>query len=309
MMRFRSLLLIFPVLAAVFLSGCGAYTNLKKSTENIVRDFRAPDDDLKKSVFRVALYNQVAASRQDLGEAIASRYGESLPQSCPVLLLIGPDNQPAYQPLNQLFQNASGPMDNLALVRIGKQLGLTAVVSSRFYAIAIRKEDTGILWLRKKLPFAWISASTEVFDIETGAKFMDQTFTREIELDEDSAEQVKKGNVASVPKIDKAVNEIIKEMADAVCDALIRKPWKGFVTRVSGDGLTLSSGSDAGLAVGRVLKVYGPGSRIQGTEGQTYLLPGNNIGEIRITAVRSDSADAEIVSGGGFQVDDVVKTK
>ena len=309
MIRFRSFRVLLPVLMAVFLSGCGAYSSLKKSTENIARDFWAPDDDLKKTVFRAALNNQVAAARQDLGDAIDSRYRESLALSCPALMLAGVNNEPAYQPLNQLFQNSSGQMDNVALVRVGKKLGLTAVVSSRFYAIAIRKQDTGFLWFLKKLPFAWISASTEVYDIETGAKYLDQTFTREIELDEDTAEQVRKGNIGSVSDIDQAVNEIIKDMADAVCDVLVRKPWKGFVSQVSGDSLTLSSGSDAGLTVGRVLQVYSAGTRMQGAEGQTYLLPGSRIGDIRITAVRSDSADAEIVSGGGFQVDDVVRTK
>jgi hypothetical protein len=309
MMRFRMIPVLILLPVAALLSGCGAYSSVIKSTENMVRDFRAPDDDLKKTVFRVALNNQVAASRQDMGDAIDSRYRESLPRSCPVLLLTGQDNLPEYQSLNQLFQSLSGPADNLSLVRIGKQFGLSAVVTSRFYAIAVRQQDTGLLWFRKKLPFAWISASTEVYDIETGAKFLDQTFTREVELDEDNAEQVRKGNVGSVSAVETAVDEIIQEMADTVCDALVRKPWKGFVTRVSGDSLTISSGSGSGLSAGRVLKVYGPGPRIQGTEGQTYLLPGKKIGDIRITTVDSNNADAEIISGNGFQIDDVVKTK
>jgi hypothetical protein len=309
MTRFRFLPACVLIAAALLLSGCGTYSNLKKSTGNMVRDFRAPDDDLKKTVFRAALNNHAAAAQQDMGSAIDSRYLESLPQSCPAVFLTGPDSSPASQALNQLFQKSVGPTDNLALVRIGKQLGLSAVVTSRFYAIAVRQQDAGVLWFRKKLPFAWISASTEVYDTETGAKYLDQTFTRELKIDDETAESVRKGNVASVPMIEKAVDEIIQEMADVVCDILVRKPWKGFVAKVSGDTLTLSSGSSSGLSAGRVLKVYEPGARIQGAEGQTYLLPGKKIGDIRITAVSSDSADAEIISGSGIQVDHVVKTK
>jgi hypothetical protein len=33
------------------------------------------------------------------------------------------------------------------------------------------------------------------------------------------------------------------------------------------------------------------------------------IGEIKITAVSSDSAEAVAISGGGFQADNVVRTK
>jgi hypothetical protein len=309
MIRFRLLPSVVLIAAVALLSGCSTYSNLKKSTGNVVRDFRAPDTDLKKTVFRADLNNQVAAAQQDLATAIDSRYRETLPQTCPAIFLTGLDSSPDSLTLNQLVQKISGPTDNLALVRIGKQLGLSAVVTGRFYAIAVRQQDSGFLWFRKKLPFAWISASTEVYDTETGAKYLDQTFTRELKLDDESAESVRKGNVASIPVVEKAVNEIIQEMADAVCDILVRTPWKGFVASVSGDMLTLSAGSSAGLSAGQVLKVYEPGPRIQGAEGQNYLLPGKKVGEVRIATVSSDSADAVIISGSGIKIDDVVKTK
>jgi hypothetical protein len=275
----------------------------------MVRDFRAPDDDLKKTVFRAGWNNQVSTASQDIGPAIDNRYLETLPQSCPALFLTGPDSSEAAQSLDRLFQKSFLPTDSLALIRIGKQLGITAVVSSRFYPIAVRQQDTGLLWFRKKLPFAWISATTEVYDTETGAKYLDETFTRELKLNDESAESIRKGNISSVPAVETAVYEIIQEMADAVCDAIIRKPWKGFVTRVSGETLTISSGSLSGLSIGRVLKVYEPGQKIQGAEGQIFLLPGKMIGEVRITVVSPDSAEAVTVSGSGFQADNVVRTK
>ena len=301
---------ILPLLlASLLLCGCGTFSNLKKSTENIVRDFRAPDTDLKKTVFRLALNNQVASARQDMGAAIDSRYLEVLPQSCLDLLLVGTDDSEVSQALNRLFQKSAGPIDNLALIRIGKQSGISAVVNSRFSAIAIRKKDSGFLWFLKKLPFAWVSATVEVYDTETGAKYLDQTFTRELKLNEEDAESIQKGNISSIPHVEKAVFEILQQMADTVCDALIRKPWKGYVAKVSGETLTLSSGSRSGLSAGRELKVYQPGPRIQGADGQVFLLPGEKIGEIKITSVSPDSAEAVATSGSGFQADDVVKTR
>ncbi len=300
---------LFLLLAAALLCGCGTFSNLTKSTENFVRDFKAPDSDLKKTVFRVELNNQLISAKQDLGAAIDSSYLESLPQTCSNLIFLGTENVEASRALNPLFQKSVGQLDNLALIRIGKQFGITAVVSSRFSAIAVRQQDTGFLWFLKKRPFAWISASTEVYDPETGAKYLDKTFTRELKLSDEDAESIRNGNVSAVPAVEKAVFEIIQKMADAVCDVLIRNPWKGYVAKVSGETLTLSSGSQSGLTAGRVLKVYEPGAKIQGTSGQTFLLPGKQIGEIRITSVSSDSAEAVVTSGGGFQVDNVVKTK
>ncbi|MFH0996554.1 MAG: hypothetical protein V1844_13815 [Pseudomonadota bacterium] len=304
--KIRVLILLF---AAAISCGCGTFSNMKKSTGKMVRDFKAPDTDLKKTVFRAGLNNQVATAQQDMGAVIDSRYLETLSQACPDLFLTGSENLEASQALNLLFQKSAGPADSLTLIRIGKQLGISAVVSSRFSAIAVRQQDSGFLWLRKKLPFAWVSATTEVYDTETGAKYLDETFTRELKLTDETAEDIRKGNVSSVPAVEAAVFEIIQEMADAVCDAIIRKPWKGYVAKVTEETLTLSSGSRSGLSAGRMLKVYEPGQRIKGSEGQTFLLPGKKIGEIRITTVFSDSAEAVATSGGGFQVDNVVKTK
>ena len=308
-LRSRNIPVMTLLLASLLLCGCGTFSNLKKSTGNIVRDFRAPDTDLKKTVFRLALNNQVAAARQDMGGAIDSRYLEVLPQSCPDILLAGPEDSEASQALNPLFQKSAGPFDNLALIRIGKQYGISAVVNSRVSAVAIRQKNAGFLWFLKKRSFAWVSAATEVYDTETGAKYLDQTFTRELKLGEEEAESIQKGDIRSVPHVEKAVFEIIQEMADAVCDAVKRKPWKGYVVNVSAETLTLSSGSRSGLSAGRVLRVYDLGPRIQGAEGLTFLQPGKMIGEIRITTVSSDSAEAVVTSGGGFQVDNIVKTK
>ena len=308
-LRSRKIPVLTLLLAAALLCGCGTYSNMKKSTGKIVRDFKAPDTDLKKTVFRATLNNQVAAAQQDMGAAIDIRYLDALPQCCPNVITTGPENAELSQALNLLFQKSGGSADNLALIRIGKQFGISAVVSSRFSAIAIRQKDSGFLWFRKKLPFAWVSAATEVYDTETGAKYLAETFTRELKLTDESAEIIRKGEISSVPTIEKAVFEILQEMADAVCGAVIRKPWKGYVAKVSGETLALSSGSLSGLSAGRVLKVYEQGQRIQGSEGQVFLLPGKKIGEIRITSVSSDSAEAVATSGGGFQVDNVVKTK
>ena len=308
-LRSRKIPVMILLLASLLLCGCGTFSNFKKSAGNIVRDFRAPDTDLKKTVFRLALNNQVASARQDMGGAIGSRYLEILPQSCPDILLAGPEDSEASQALNPLFQKSAGQFDNLALIRIGKQYGISAVVNSRFSAVAIRQKNTGFLWFLKNRSFAWVSAATEVYDTETGAKYLDQTFTRELKLGEEEAESIQKGDISSVPHVEKAVFEIIQEMADAVCDAVKRKPWKGYVVKVSAETLTLSSGSRSGLSAGRVLKVYDLGPRIQGAEGLTFLQPGKKIGEIRITTVSSDSAEAVATSGGGFQVDNIVKTK
>ena len=307
--RYPALVLSNILVAALILGGCSAYSNLKKSSDKLVRDFRAPDHDLKKRVGMIPLNNQVRSANQDIAETIDQRYLEIMLPSCPELQVHQQKDLESAEHINLLPKKLSGVTDNLALIQIGKQLGLSAVVSSSFSPISVRLQDRGIFWFRKKIPFVWITVSMEIYDIETGAKFLDQTFSREFKVTSEQADSIREGKVSDVHAIEKAISDIFHEMAGAMCDLLVRQPWKGYVTGISADVISLSAGSESGLQPGRILQVYAPGELIQGSENQSFQLPGKKTGEIKITAVFPDKADAVGIRGDGFQAGDILKTK
>ncbi len=291
------------------LYGCSTYQNLARSTDKMVRDFRAPDTDLIKWVGVIPLDNQVLTAKQDLGDSIEKHYPEALSAACPELHLVQHGDSGFPDTLQHVPKKVTGVTDTPALIRIGKELGLSAIVCSRFYPVAINLQDRGFFWFRKKREIAWVSASTEIYDIETGAKFLDETYTREFRVSDEDAEAVRKGDIRSVPKIEKAVSEILQDMADAMCNAIIRQPWKSYISSVSGNDITLSAGSNSGIETGRTLQIFGEGETIQGAERQSFRLPGKKIGSIRITDVTATQSKAVVVSGDKLQVGDVVKTR
>ena len=291
------------------LYGCSTYRSLTQSTDKMIRDFKAPDTDLIKWIGVIPLDNQVITAKQDMGASIDKRYPEVLAAACPELHMVQRGDPGFPDMLQHLPKKITGITDTPALIKIGKELGLSAIVCSRFYPIAINLQDRGYFWFRKKREIAWVSASTEIYDVETGAKSLDETYTREFRLSDEQAEAIRKGDISSVPEIEKAVSEILQNLADAVCNTVIRQPWKGYITGISEDSFTISAGSNSGLKTGRVLQVFGQGQTIQGAERQTFQLPGKNIGSIRITDVTADQSKAVAVSGEKFQIGDVVKTK
>jgi hypothetical protein len=57
------------------------------------------------------------------------------------------------------------------------------------------------------------------------------------------------------------------------------------------------------------LNAYDPGKLIKGIEGQRFFLPGPVIGEIKITQVHPDWAEATALQDTGIQVGSPVKLK
>ncbi len=308
---FSGLLPLFLVLlsASVFLNGCGAFNSIKESTRKIIPEFTSPDGDLKKKVAIAGLKNLVLSAKQDIGAAIDKSYHEVVSSSCSNLQFIKPGDSGFPDNLNQIPQTISGSTDNVAIVQIGKRLGLSAVVSTQFLPVTVRKEDRGYLWFRKKHQIVWIKAALEIYDIETGAKILDEAFTQQFRINDTDAEEISKGNVSHVPAVEKAALKIITDIGKAVCKSVAGQSWKGYIREVSADVLTISSGSISGLGTGRILHVYSSGTVIRGLEGQTYQMIGKKAGEIRVTNVFPDRVEAVGISGGGFQAGDVVKTR
>jgi hypothetical protein len=308
--RFCGIPIIILLTGMLFIVSCGTYSNLKKSTEKKVLEYWSPDNDLRKTVFIARLNNYVSAAKQDLGTIIDEKYVEKISREDGLnLLVFGNNESDVSREINSLFQKSSDVSEILSLIKIGKSHGIPVVVSSMFSSVAIRQQDLGLLWFRKKYPIAIISATTEIYDTETGAKYLDETFNREIKLSEEDVDKIRKGEISAVNSVEKAINEIIEQMGNNIYKSIMQQPWKAFVNSVSENSLILSCGSRAGLSIGRVLQVYGPNQKIQGNEGQYFLLPGKKIGTIKITNVTLDNSEAIGITGNGFQIDNVIRTK
>ncbi len=87
-----------------------------------------------------------------------------------------------------------------------------------------------------------------------------------------------------------------------------RQSWKGYVSSVSGDKISISSGRNTGIVPGNVFEVYG-NNLLEGKDGQKFYIPGPKAGVIKITAVNKESSEAVIVTGDSVKIGYTIRAK
>jgi hypothetical protein len=311
----RLVWMLFLPFCILLVSGCSSYSTMKKTTKRIIRDYKAPDGDLKKKVGIAFFENKTTFVGKGLEENLIRDLLETMKASCQDVLVLGPDDPDYPDYLVKLPRQASGLIDNFNLAKIGRQLGLNAVVSGAIIEITNHKEPRGILWFKDIHNFVQVNVMTEVYDIQTGAKFLDKSYTRKIEDEEilyedgsyyDATDQT--GEI-STHIINDALKSIAEDMGEQICEAVVLEPWKGYITSTLAEKVVISSGENVGIRPGDIFDVYGCNGIVKGEEKHRFLVPGLKTGEIKITAVYPHHAEGILSSGQNIQAGCTIRPK
>lgn len=289
--------MLLLLLCLVSITGCSTVASIEKSTKRVVRDFRAPDNDLKKRVGILLFENKTILANKDVEEKFIRDLSETIASSCPNILLEKPGDFGYPDDLERVPRTRSGWIDNLALAKTGRQLGLNAIVTGALITITPNKKKQGVLWLKDTHYFVQVRIATEVYDTETGAKLLDESFVHEIEVDEMDLESINVDGEMNALIVDEAFGTIADKMGEKVCNAIVFQPWKGFIASMDSDKIFLNFGENIGLKIGDLFEVFDSSSIFEGLEGHRFFKPGLKTGEIKITAVYPDTAEAILVSG------------
>ena len=119
----------------------------------------------------------------------------------------------------------------------------------------------------------------------------------EIEVDEMDLESIHADHEMNSLIVDEAFGTIADKMGETICNAIVFQPWKGFIASIDSDKIILNFGENIGLKIGDLFKVFDSSRIFEGLEGQRFFKPGFKTGEIKITAVYPDTAEAILVSG------------
>ncbi|MBW2449337.1 MAG: hypothetical protein JRE92_02780, partial [Deltaproteobacteria bacterium] len=139
--------------------------------------------------------------------------------------------------------------------------------------------------------------AAEVFDTETGAKLLDESFVNEIEVDEVDLESIHADKRMNAIIANEAFEAIADEMGEKICNAIVFQPWKGFIASIDSKKVYLNFGKNIDLKIGDLFEVFDSSSIFEGLEGHRFFKPGFKTGEIKITAVYADTSEAILVSG------------
>ena len=202
----------------------------------------------------------------------------------------------------------SGRIDNFALATIGRELGLNAVVTGSLNDIGLISETQGLI-LKDVLHLIQVLVSVEVYDTETGTKILDESFSRKVEIEGLDYDLMQSQEKLILPDLNETLSDLLAEMGERICWAIEDQPWNGFITSFADDKIILSSGNMSGLEPGDELEVFDNTRIIKGRDGQKFFVHGQKIGEIRVVAVKADSAEAVVVSDNGIKSGSSVRVK
>ncbi len=262
---------------------------------------------LRNSMGMTIFENRTVYTLVDFQETLRQSLAGAFQRNCSGLIIMMDDDENYPSDFEKLPRLLSGGIDSFKLCETGRELGLTAIVTGSIADIKTGDELRGILLWKDSYPVINLTVHVDLLDTETGTKLLDESFTYKKDSDEIEMESIKSGKIEPA-FLKEAFGHIAVEAGKKVCERMKRESWKGYVSSVSGDKITISSGSNMGVAQGKAFEVFG-NSLIVGMHGQRFLVPGPKTGEVKITGVFGDSAEALIVSGDSIREGNTVRAK
>ena len=305
--HFAAILSLFLIFSLT--GGCSTYSSMERKTKRMVRDLRAPDSDLKKRMAITLFENKTAFSDTEMQQRFFIDLTEKIMSSCPDVLLEKPGDSGYPDFLVTLPRTASGRIDNYDLATSGRRSGLNSIVTGALNDARIDKRKKGFWWWKDIHHYVQFQIVTEVYDTETGAKLLDESFMREMEIDESDLESTSADDEIKAYIKDDIFKTIAIDMGEKICDAVVLDPWKGYITAIVDDKIILSSGERVGIQPGDIFEVYSSTDTFQGMDGHRFFIPGLKTGEIKITAVHPDTAEAVRISGQDIREGFTVRPK
>ena len=301
---------ILIVLAIIHIVlGCTAYNSVSKKTKNVARGFKALDKDLNKKVALAYYSNQTVFSDRNLETNFHENLIETIGSLCPRIFILPAAEIGIADYFNDIQRQNNGGIDNLELVKRGRLHGLNAILMVSLTGVVDFEEEKGIWRFKDTHYYFRVQMIVGVFDTETGTKLLDEVVKRMVEVDEYDLELLRSQNRIDAFIIEDAFEDVADAMGEKICDVLSAQPWKGYIVSIKGDKINISSGIETGLVPGKVLEVFYSTKTIEGANGRRFFIPGKKIGEVEITTVYEDSAEAAIISNNGIQAGSLVKVK
>ena len=297
------------LLALPMVFGCSTVSTVKDQTRKIAEAVTFSGGHLKK-VGIAPFENRTFLSDHDFEQMFQRHFTATLAEACGDTIWLRPGDVAYPAELIRLpRQPLSDRLDTLALAKLGRQLGLNAIVIVRAVDVEARERETGFFIFRNTEYIGKVRISTGVYSTETGAKLTDQSFVREMEIDGAEFDAIRARDTDGVYELADALEEMALTAGEKVCTVLSEQPWQGYVISSEDGQLTLSSGRETGLKPGQELTVYQGGEVIKNRYGQEFLISGGKIGEIRITAVLIGKAKAVMITGVEIPPGSIVRPK
>lgn len=209
------------------------------------------------------------------------------------------------------------------LSKKAEEMGMNVLITATIHPIDVNVEKKGIwpiLIISRKLELSMVVSA---LDLTNGTLFMTNLENTKLKMEEQVEgyevlqienqfqEEEAKNPLSFVDeeKFKEALDDMVRDQADAILEVLEEEPWSGKILSVDGKDLVINAGRDVGLITGSLFEVFEKGESIQAVNGRSYNLLGPKTGEIKAVRVLDDHAAAVPWKGTGFKAGQTIRVK
>lgn len=313
----KSYLLCLLLLAAALfaINGCAPKTSgavRDDSSLTGISDKLAPTGDYTGPKLRVGVVNfqnKTPSKVLGIGEAAADILGTILQKTKRFIII---PQQDIASVMNQQAMGASGAIDPASAAKMGKVLGLNAIVTGAISAYSEAEEGVDYLVYKKKKQIARVTVDYRIVDTTTGIQIMADSGQGVYEKTTGGALGLGSKSSYDADLRDGALRDALTKAMVNMLDQLEAQDWNGRIASIKGRTAYINAGKKTGLKVGDILLVVALGEEIIDPQTKVILgrAPGNLKGELMVTGFfGKDGSVAKIRSGAGFRKNDLVKLK
>ncbi|MCK5583451.1 MAG: hypothetical protein KAI33_06655 [Elusimicrobiales bacterium] len=290
-------IILLCILPAFILAACAPSKSVKKSqamsvkeTERVKSKYTGP----KRRIGVVEFSNKTAYGKGRLGGSASDILITELVKSGKFIVVERGRMEKLMA--EQKFQ-AQGTVDSRTAVKLGKIMGLEAIVLGTVSQFGVKTEGHDYLIKQGKRQIAEVTVEIRVVDVETGQVIL-----------ADSGKGITKRKWGSFLGMGTkggydetlegdALRASIVQFVDNIMNQLNKKPWSCMIADAYENEIYLNAGQESGIKIGTKMKCYHQGAAIR--DPSSNLVIGHRekyIGEARVIRYCGQSGDCSIAN-------------
>jgi hypothetical protein len=288
--RLPTPLLCLLVSVSLLLCGCIGPVNYRETPQQTILELKK-SDSLDQRVPAILAHVPATPVGSRIGDLYFTTLLDRIGRENHLIKLITVRDT-GFPEFMQSFTNPTGPKDLYALAENARSLGFQGIISAAVLDIHPKAEENGVLWWRKKRFYVSVAVSFDMYDPCTGSKMISRVEDKTIKIDQMEYQQLEQGQADLIEDLDAAVTDLAETIGEHAAEVLSDEPWKTSVAKIEGEVIELAAGGLSGLSVGDRLVVFQGRRRMQGPQGEQFIVPGYKVGRITVTSVEGRSVTA-----------------
>jgi curli biogenesis system outer membrane secretion channel CsgG len=291
------------------LSACAPRSTVRlkdSTTVNVTKKVESKYTGLKRRIGVVEFENKAPYAQARIGQTATDILITELVKSGKFIVV---ERDKMDKILQEQKLGQSGAIDPNTAARVGKILGLNAIVTGSISQFGVKSEGKDFLISQSKQQIVECTVDIRVVDTETGQVLLADSgkgVSRKA-----SGKFLGMGNQSKYDETleGEALRAAIVKFVDNIISQVNKKQWSCLVAAVKSGNVYLNAGQEAGLQLGQKLDVFSQGAEIlDPSSGIVLGREEEKIGTLKVASYLGDSASiANVISGSTPKAKDLCR--